>query len=122
MSLQESGEMYLESILALSRKNGQVRSIDIADHMGFSKPSVSRAVGLLKKGGYINVDERGFITLTDVGKEVAEKIFDRHKTLTQILVKLGVSEEVAIADACKIEHAISDESFKALKKYIGESF
>ncbi len=122
MSLQESGEMYLESILALSRKKGQVRSIDIADHMGFSKPSVSRAVGLLKSGGYIEVDKHGFITLTDIGTEVAEKIFDRHKTLTQILVRLGVSEEVAIADACKIEHAISDESFKALKKYISESF
>jgi DtxR family transcriptional regulator, Mn-dependent transcriptional regulator len=118
MHMQESGEMYLETILILSRTKGQVRSIDIVDYMSFSKPSVSRAVGLLKNGGYILVDPDGYITLTDAGREVAEKIYDRHTTLTAMLTSLGVSPEVAAEDACRMEHTISDESFEALKKHL----
>ena len=120
MNLQESGEMYLESILVLSQKNATVRSIDVCEYMGFSKPSVSRAIGLLKKGGYVIMDEYGHLTLTDEGLSVAKKIYDRHRLLTKFLTSLGVSEESASADACKIEHHISDESFEAIKKYISK--
>lgn len=120
MRLQESGEMYLETIFILTEKNANVRSIDVCEYMGFSKPSVSRAVSLLKNGGYINVDADGYLSLTEVGREVAMKMYDRHKLLTRVLVKLGVPEEVASNDACKIEHHLSDESFEALKRYIGE--
>ena len=109
MHMQESGEMYLETILILSRTKGQVRSIDIVDYMSFSKPSVSRAVGLLKSGGYILVDPEGYITLTDAGREVAEKIYERHTTLTELLTRLGVDPDVAAEDACRMEHTISDE-------------
>ena len=116
MHMQESGEMYLETILILSRTKGQVRSIDIVDYMSFSKPSVSRAVGLLKSGGYILVDPEGYITLTDAGREVAEKIYERHTTLTELLTRLGVDPDVAAEDACRMEHTISDESFEALKR------
>ena len=118
MGIHESGEMYLETIHVLYKNNGRVRSIDVSEHMGYSKPSVSRAVGLLKKGGYILVDEEGYITLTDTGLKVAETIYERHTLLTNLLVRLGVSPEVASEDACKIEHAISDESFKAIKKHL----
>ncbi len=116
MNLQESGEMYLETIYNLTRESANVRSIDVAESMGFSKPSISRAIGLLKNGGYITVSEDGFLALTPSGIEIAEKIYERHKILTSYLVSLGVSEEVASADACKIEHVISDESFEAIKK------
>ena len=118
MHIQESGEMYLETIHVLLKKNGQVRSIDISEHMGYSKPSVSRAVGLLKSGGYITVDKDGFISLTAEGLELAIKIYERHTVLTSFLVSLGVSPEVAAEDACKLEHAISDESLQAIKKFI----
>lgn len=118
MSLQESGEMYLETILILSKKGTSVRSIDICEYMGFSKPSVSRAVGLLKSGEFINVDTLGYITLTPIGKEIAQKIYDRHNLLTQFLIKLGVDEKTASDDACKMEHCISDTTFDALKKHI----
>ena len=118
MQLQESGEMYLETIFILTQQSSHVRSIDICEHMGFSKPSVSRAVGLLKTGGYINVDKDGYISLTDVGHEVAIKMYDRHRLLTDFLIGLGVSADVAATDACKIEHHISDESFEALKRHI----
>lgn len=118
MHLQESGEMYLETILILSNKKSTVRSIDIAEYMGFSKPSVSRAVGLLKNGGYIAVDSDGFITLTDAGYEVASKIYERHTMLTDFLVRLGVDNETAVNDACKMEHDISDKTFEAIKKHI----
>ncbi|MBQ2118902.1 MAG: metal-dependent transcriptional regulator [Clostridia bacterium] len=118
MHIQESGEMYLETILILSQKSEIVRSLDVAEYMGFSKPSVSRAVGLLKEGGYLLVAENGYLTLTEKGREVAEKIYERHKTLTAILVQLGVSEETAAEDACKIEHVISDETFEVIKKHI----
>ena len=118
MSLQESGEMYLETILILSKKSTSVRSIDICEYMGFSKPSVSRAVGLLKSGNFINVDSSGCITLTPIGKETAQKIYDRHQLLTQFLIRLGVDDETASDDACKMEHCISDVTFEALKKSI----
>lgn len=117
MRLQESGEMYLEAILVLFRKNGHVRSVDISEYLGYSKPSVSRAVGLLKAGEYIIVDRDGSITLTENGREIAEKIYERHTVLTELLVRMGVSQEVAAADACRLEHAISDESFQAIKNY-----
>jgi len=118
LHIQESGEMYLETILILSQKSEIVRSLDVAEYMGFSKPSVSRAVGLLKEGGYLLVAENGYLTLTEKGREVAEKIYERHTTLTAILVQLGVSEETAAEDACKMEHVISDETFEAIKKHI----
>lgn len=121
MALHESAEMYLETIYVLSQRNNNVRSIDIAEHMRYSKPSISRAVGLLKQGGYIAVDSDGFITLTDTGLGVAQKIFERHTVVSQLLIRLGVSEETATEDACKIEHVISDETFHAVKKYLDAS-
>ena len=117
MQLQESGEMYLEAIYVLSKEMALVRSIDVSEYLGYSKPSVSRAVGLLKNGEYITVDDAGGLVLTDSGREIAEKIYERHTLLTKLLVRMGVSEEVAAADACKLEHAISDESFQAIKAY-----
>ena len=117
MALQESGEMYLETILVLSRQKSFVRAIDVGEHMGYSKPSVSRAMGLLKSGGFINVSPEGAITLTDDGLEVAEKIYERHTVITAGLVALGVDEDVASEDACRIEHVISDASFKAIKDH-----
>lgn len=119
MHLQESGEMYLETLLILTENNPHVRSIDVCEHMGFSKPSVSRAIGLLKNGGYVNVDADGYLSLTELGREVAMKMYDRHRLLTDLLMKLGVSEQTAVADACKIEHHISDESFEAIKRHLG---
>ncbi|MBE6644823.1 MAG: metal-dependent transcriptional regulator [Ruminococcaceae bacterium] len=116
MNLQESGEMYLETIYILCKDNAHVRSIDVVEYMNYSKPSVSRAIGLLKNGGYITVDRDGYLGLTDSGLEVAEKIYERHKLLTTFLISLGVSEEVASTDACKIEHVISNESFEAIKR------
>ena len=118
MILQESGEMYLETIFVLSKKNAAVRSIDVVEYMGVSKPSVSRAIGLLKNGGYVNMDKDGHLTLTEAGLEVASKIYERHELITGFLASLGVSEETAANDACRIEHHISDESFEAIKKYV----
>lgn len=118
MHLQESGEMYLETILILSKERPAVRSIDVAEHMSFSKPSVSRAISLLKKGGYVTVSAEGFLSLTDAGREIAQKIHDRHTLLTGFLVAIGVDPDVAAQDACKIEHGISDPSFFALQKHI----
>ena len=118
MVLQESGEMYLETILVLSKKNRFVRAIDVGEEMGFSRPSVSRAVHLLAEGGFIIIDVDGGLTLTDAGREVAEKIYERHTVISQWLISLGVNEETAIEDACKIEHDISDESFAAIKRHI----
>ena len=120
MNLQESGEMYLETILILSEKKNDVRSIDICEEMGFSKPSISRAIHLLEDGGYLEIDNNGFITLTALGREVAEKIYERHTALTRFLVSLGVDEEIAAADACKMEHDISDETFEAMKRHAAE--
>ena len=118
MQIHESGEMYLETILVLHRQKPHVRSIDIAEYMNYSKPSISRAVNLLKNDGYIEIDDSGYITLTDKGLEIAEKIYDRHTTLTEYLTRLGVDKEIAAEDACAIEHVISDESFAAIKKQV----
>ena len=116
MALHESGEMYLETIQVLSEKQDYVRSIDICNFMGFSKPSISRAVKNLKEEGFIDVDNNGFITLTDAGQDIADKIYGRHKVLSEFLVSLGVDSETADRDACRIEHVISDETMNAIKK------
>ena len=116
MAIQESGEMYLEAVLVLSRQLGHVRSVDVSEYLGYSKPSVSRAVGLLKSGGYLTVEEDGGLILTEAGREIGEKIYARHTLLTALLTRLGVSPETAAADACKLEHAISDESFEAIRR------
>ena len=118
MPIQESGEMYLESILVLSRKKPNVRAIDVGEYMGFSKPSVSRALGLLKNGGFVTADEHGFLTLTKEGRAIAEKIYERHTELTNYLTLIGVDKEIASEDACKLEHVLSDESFEAIKKQV----
>ena len=118
MHIQESGEMYLETIHVLLKKNGNVRSVDVAEYMGYSKPSISRAMGLLKAGNFIEIAKDGSITLTDTGLAVAEKIYERHTLLSKLLVLLGVSPETAAEDACKLEHAISDESLEAIKKHV----
>ena len=118
--IQESGEMYLETIYGLSKK-GPVRSTDVAERMGYSKPSISRAVGLLKSSGYLLMDKEGYLTLTDTGLAIATKIYERHIFLSEFLVKLGVDKDVAAADACKIEHVISEESFEAIKKHVKDN-
>ena len=116
MHLQESGEMYLETILILSKHSQSVRSVDVGEYMGYSKPSVSRAVGLLKNAGYITVEKDGSLILTENGRKTAENIYEKHTTLTTLLKNLGVDEKIASEDACKIEHVISDVSFEAIKK------
>lgn len=118
MHLQESGEMYLETIYTLTQTKAAVRSIDVCEHMGFSKPSVSRAIGLLKSGGFVVVDEGGYLSLTEQGRAVAERTYERHTLLKSLFIRLGVDEAIADADACKIEHHISDETMTALKKYL----
>ena len=118
MRIQESGEMYLETIYVLLKANSHVRSVDVAEHMGYSKPSISRAMGLLKNGGFIEIAPDGAITLTETGITVAEKIYERHTLLSQLLISLGVTPETAAEDACRLEHAISDESFEAIKKHM----
>ena len=118
MSLHESAEMYLETIYSLSKVNSTVRSIDVAEALGYSRPSVSRAVGLLKNDGYLTMDKDGFLALTKKGTEAAEKIYERHTILTAALMALGVDKETAAEDACKIEHDISDRSFEAIKKHM----
>ena len=119
--MHESGEMYLESIYVLTQKSDSVRSIDVCDYMGYSKPSVSRAVGLLKKDGHITVDGKGYITLTDSGRKIAETIFERHTIIMNTLLALGIDEEIADRDACKIEHVISSETFDAIKAHYNKS-
>ncbi len=118
MHLQESGQMYLETIYVLSQKKGSVHSIDVSEHMGYSKPSVSRAIGLLKQGGYVEMANDGALTLTAAGLEVALKIYERHTILTEWLVFLGVDRAIAVEDACKMEHDISDVSLEALKAFL----
>ncbi|MBQ2916446.1 MAG: metal-dependent transcriptional regulator [Clostridia bacterium] len=117
MNIHESGEMYLENIYVLSQQMSGVRSIDIVNHTGYSKPSISRAIGLLKDEGLILVDKKGYITLTEQGEARAIKIYERHELLTEFFTRIGVPEEIASADACKIEHVISDETFEAIKKH-----
>ena len=118
VQLQESGEMYLETIYILSQREKGVRAVDVAEYMGFSKPSVSRAVGLLRSGGYLELDENGYLVLTDEGKRVAGRTYERHLFLTDFFVSIGVDKEIAAQDACKIEHDISDETFQAMKRYV----
>ena len=118
MALHESAEMYLETIYTLARERGSVRSIDVAEHMGYSKPSVSRAVGLLKTGGYLTMEKDGSLVLTQEGARIAQNIFQRHTVLSLLLCSLGVSRETAAEDACRIEHVISDETFAAIKKFL----
>ena len=118
LHLQESGEMYLETIYILSQKNAEVHSVDVGEYMGYSKPSVSRAVGLLKQGGYLLMDAGGCLTLTPSGLGIARKIYERHTALTDLLIRLGVSRETAALDACRIEHDISDETFEAIKRHV----
>ena len=115
MKIHASGEDYLEAVLILQKKQGMVRSIDLARHMGFSKPSISHAVGVLRDGGFLTMDEDGFLHLTEDGREVAEKIYERHQFFTEQLVAVGVNRETAERDACRIEHAISEETFQKLK-------
>lgn len=122
MSVHESGEMYLEAILVLSQKSGFVRSVDVGEYLGYSKPSVSRAMGVLRRENYIQMEKDGGLTLTQEGRRIAEMIYERHTLLSRLLMCLGVGEETATADACKIEHAISDESFQALKRYAAQHF
>ena len=118
MTVRESGEMYLEAILVLAKKSGYVRSIDVSEYLGYSKPSVSRAMGILREGGYILMEKDGAITLTDSGKKLAETIYERHTVLSELLIRLGVDEKTATDDACRIEHVISDESFQAIKQFL----
>ncbi len=117
MSVHESGEMYLEAILVLTKQKGSVRSIDVSEYLGYSKPSVSRAMGILRGENYITMEKDGSLLLTETGREVAEKIYERHTLLTKLLTHLGVDGETASADACKLEHAISDVSFQAIKRF-----
>ena len=115
MKIYASGEDYLEAVLVLQKKKVMVRSVDLARHMGFSKPRISHAVGVLKNGGFLTVDEDGYFHLTEDGREVAEKIYERHQFFTEQLVAVGVDRETAERDACRIEHAISEEAFQKLK-------
>lgn len=117
MHLQESGEMYLEAILVLSQRGKPVRSIDVSEYLGYTKPSVSRAMSLLRSGGYVEVDRNNYLTLTEEGSEVAERIYERHRVLAKLFMDLGVSSETAVEDACRIEHVISDETFSAIKRH-----
>jgi Mn-dependent DtxR family transcriptional regulator len=118
VALYESGQMYLETIYVLKKRLDSVHSIDVAEHLGYSKPSVSRAVGILKSGGYITVEGEGHLSLTEEGTRVAEQLFERHTVLTRLLMSLGIDEETATDDACRIEHVISDTTFDAIKKYL----
>ena len=118
MALLESGEMYLETIYVLSGQSSCVRSINVAEQMNFSKPSVSRAVGLLKRDGLLEMDEKGCLKLTEAGEEKAKRIYERHTVLSKLLMNLGVDEHTAIEDACRMEHYISDRSFEAIKAHM----
>ena len=120
MVLKESGEMYLETIYVLRKEKAFVRAIDVGAELGYSKPSVSRAMGILRDGGYIKVAQDGGITLMEAGLEVAERTYERHTVLSELFMKLGVDEENAVNDACKIEHVISSTTFAALKKHLNE--
>ena len=118
MSIHESGEMYLETVYILSRKSRTVRSIDVAEYMGFSRPSVSRAIGLLRKDGFILIDDQGFLKLTESGEKTAKRMYERHTLLSQLLMNIGVDEKTATEDACRIEHYISEKTFDAIKEHV----
>ena len=120
MALQESGEMYLETIYVLSLESDAVRGIDVGDYLGYSKPSVSRAIGLLKDEGLVKRDDDGFIKLTEAGEILAKRIYERHTVLTRLFINLGVDEKTATEDACRIEHYISDTTFNAVKAHMKE--
>ena len=120
MAIQESGEMYLETILVLSQKKKLVRSIDVAERMNFSKPAISRAIAKLKEDKYVLVDHDGYIALTEKGRDIAERIYERHTTLTSLLVRLGVDEKIAAEDACRMEHDMSEETFEAIKRHVNK--
>ncbi|MBQ6132958.1 MAG: metal-dependent transcriptional regulator [Lachnospiraceae bacterium] len=120
MAIQESGEMYLKTIYVLSKKSSQVRAIDVGEYMGFSKPSVSRALGLLKEDGLLIKDENGFLKLTEAGTAIAERIYERHEVLSRLLIDIGVDEKTAMDDACRVEHYISDTTFNAIKAHVGK--
>ncbi len=120
MALQESGEMYLETIYVLSQQKAEVRSVDVAEYMGFSKPSVSRAIGLLKDKGFLNKDESNYLRLTEAGELLAKRIYERHTVLSTLFIRLGVEEKIATEDACRIEHYISDETFNAIKAHMAK--
>ena len=117
MHLQESGEMYLEAILVLSERGKPVRSIDVGEYLGYSKPSVSRAMSLLRSGGYVEMDRNNYLTLTDAGMDIAGRIYERHRVLTQLFASLGVDSRIAAEDACRIEHVISEDTFHAIKQH-----
>ena len=119
VAMKESGQMYLETILVLSKKSSAVRAIDVAEHMNYSKPSVSRALHILSNNGFVEIDKNGYITLNPSGRSIAENILERHETITRLLVSIGVSEKTAVEDACRVEHYISDETFEAIKRSIG---
>ena len=121
MHIQESGQMYLETIYVLSKTKNLVRAIDVCEHMGYSKPSVSRAMGILKKESLITIDPSGHIALTDKGREIAESMYERHTLLSSFLESIGVDSEIAAEDACRIEHCISEQSFEAIKKFTDQS-
>ena len=118
MNIRESGEMYLETLYILSQKTLNVRSVDVGTYMGYSKPSVSRAIGLLKKDGFINMDGQGYLTLTAAGEKRAKVIYERHLLLSQLFVNIGVDEKTANEDACRIEHYISEKTFDAIKNHV----
>ncbi len=120
MCLRESGEMYLETVLELSKNGARVRSLDVAGHLGFSKPSVSRAMGKLKNENYITIEPQGYITLTDRGEKIARKIYEKRIILKELILSIGVDDQTAAKDACRIEHVLSDETFDALKRYMGQ--
>jgi len=122
MALHESAEMYLETIYLLTQRSSTVRGIDVAEHMGYSKPSVSRAVGLLKRGGYVTTNDEGYLALTDQGIQAATLIFERHTVLTRLLTTIGVDEAIAAEDACRIEHVISDETLEAIKRFLSQEY
>lgn len=121
MHIQESGQMYLETIYVLSKTKNLVRAIDVCEHMGYSKPSVSRAMGILKKESLITIDPSGHIALTDKGREIAESMYERHTLLSSFLESIGVDKDIAAEDACRIEHCISEQSFEAIKKFTEKS-
>ncbi len=120
MNMRESGEMYLETVYILSQKSSSVRGIDVGEYMGFSKPSVSRAIGLLKTNGLVITDKDGFIRLTEAGEAKAKRVYERHTLLSRLFINLGVDEETAAEDACRIEHYLSDQTFEAIKRHVKE--